>query len=74
AGGWVHSVAFSGDGNRLCWVGHDSSVSVADANRQSSVTRLKTEFLPFLSCVWVGNNSFVAALDMSQKKEAGGLR
>nr|CAD7409388.1 unnamed protein product [Timema poppensis] len=94
-GGWVHSVAFSGDGNRLCWVGHDSSVSVADANRQSSVTRLKTEFLPFLSCVWVGNNSFVAAghsccpmlysvneagqlylnskLDMSQKKEAGGL-
>nr|CAD7201901.1 unnamed protein product [Timema douglasi] len=72
-----------------------SSVSVADANRQSSVTRLKTEFLPFLSCVWVGNNSFVAAghsccpmlysvneagqlylnskLDMSQKKEAGGL-
>ncbi|KAJ9591775.1 hypothetical protein L9F63_001711, partial [Diploptera punctata] len=94
-GGWVHSVAFSGDGNRVCWVGHDSSVSVADATHQMAVTKLRTEFLPFLSCVWIGPNSLVAAghsccpmlysinesgqlylnckLDVSQKKEAGGL-
>jgi actin related protein 2/3 complex subunit 1A/1B len=63
-GGWVHSVAFSGDGNRVCWVGHDSSVSVADATRQMTVNKLRTEFLPFLSCVWVGPNSLVAAVSI----------
>ena len=31
-GGWVHSVSFSGDGQRLAWVGHDSSISVVDAS------------------------------------------
>jgi actin related protein 2/3 complex subunit 1A/1B len=30
-GGWVHSVSFSPSGNKLAWIGHDSSVSVADA-------------------------------------------
>lgn len=27
-GGWIHSVNFSGDGNKVCWVAHDSSVNV----------------------------------------------
>ncbi len=31
-GGWVHSISFSPSGCRLCWVAHDSSVSVVDAN------------------------------------------
>ena len=31
AGGWVHDVSFSHDGELLAWVGHDSSVSVANA-------------------------------------------
>jgi len=30
-GGWVHSVSFSPSGDKLAWIGHDSSVSVADA-------------------------------------------
>jgi actin related protein 2/3 complex subunit 1A/1B len=30
-GGWVHGVSFSPSGNKLAWVGHDSSVSVVDA-------------------------------------------
>ena len=30
-GGWVHSVSFSTNGEKLAWVGHDSSVSVANA-------------------------------------------
>jgi len=30
SGGWVHSVAFSPSGNKLAWVGHDSSISVVD--------------------------------------------
>ena len=29
-GGWVHSVSFSPSGNKLAWVGHDSSISVAN--------------------------------------------
>ncbi|XP_046750175.1 actin-related protein 2/3 complex subunit 1A-B isoform X2 [Diprion similis] len=60
-GGWVHSVAFSQCGNKVCWIGHDSSVCVADASKGNTVTRLPTEHLPFLSCIWVGPNSIVAA-------------
>lgn len=33
-GGWVHGVSFSASGNKLAWVGHDSSVSVADASQE----------------------------------------
>ena len=29
-GGWVHSVSFSPSGNKLAWVGHDSSISVVN--------------------------------------------
>lgn len=32
-GGWVHGVSFSASGNRLAWVSHDSTVSVADASK-----------------------------------------
>ncbi|XP_034233577.1 actin-related protein 2/3 complex subunit 1A-B [Thrips palmi] len=60
-GGWIHGVSFSGDGNRICWVGHDSSISVADASRAMAVVKLRTEFLPFNTCTWVGPNSIVVA-------------
>jgi len=30
-GGWVHDVSFSASGDRLAWVGHDSSITVVDA-------------------------------------------
>ena len=43
-GGWVHSVSFSADGNRLAWVGHDSSVSVADATRGMAIYKVYIEF------------------------------
>ena len=42
-GGWVHSVSFSSDGNKLAWVGHDSSISVADATRDMATHKLKTQ-------------------------------
>lgn len=29
-GGWVHSVSFSASGDKLAWVGHDSSVAVVN--------------------------------------------
>uniref|UniRef100_A0A1B6M8N3 Actin-related protein 2/3 complex subunit n=1 Tax=Graphocephala atropunctata TaxID=36148 RepID=A0A1B6M8N3_9HEMI len=60
-GGWIHSVSFSGDGTRVCWVSHDASVCVADASRNNAVSKLRTECLPFLSCVWVSSNAVVAA-------------
>lgn len=59
-GGWVHSVSFSADGNRIAWVGHDSSINVADASQGKAVYKLKTEYLPFLGCIWITNNSLVA--------------
>ncbi|XP_011304213.1 actin-related protein 2/3 complex subunit 1A [Fopius arisanus] len=60
-GGWVHSVVFSPCGNKICWVAHNSSICVADATKGNAVMRLYTEHLPFLSCVWVGPNSIIAA-------------
>ncbi|KAK6643672.1 hypothetical protein RUM43_005182 [Polyplax serrata] len=92
SGGWIHSVAFSMDGSRLCWVAHDSSINVADSQ---TVCKLKTEYLPFKCCLWIGKNTIVAAghgccpmlfsvdsnnhitflskLDISQKRETGGI-
>lgn len=32
AGGWVHDVSFSPKGDKLAWIGHDSSISVVNAN------------------------------------------
>lgn len=60
-GGWIHSVSFSADGNRICWVGHDSAINVADTSIGNQVLRLKTEFLPFLCCDWISPNSIVVA-------------
>ncbi|KOB68309.1 Suppressor of profilin 2 [Operophtera brumata] len=59
-GGWVHSVSFSADGNKVAWVGHDSSVNVADASQGRAVYKLKTRCLPFLVCTWITNNSLIA--------------
>nr|CAG4643941.1 EOG090X05RK [Lepidurus arcticus] len=60
-GGWVHSVSFSASGDRLCWVGHDSSISVVDANKGMLISVLRTDFLPFLACTWVSEFGVVAA-------------
>ena len=62
SGGWVHSVNFSSTGDRVAWVGHDSSISVADASKGMSVTVIRTDFLPFLSCLWVSENRLIAAV------------
>lgn len=60
-GGWVHSVSFSGDGSKICWVGHDSAINIADATNGNAVFKLKTEFLPFLSCHWISASSILVA-------------
>lgn len=58
----MHSVSFSATGDRVAWVGHDSSISVADATKGMAVSVIRTDFLPFLSCLWVSDNSLVAAV------------
>lgn len=62
-GGWLHSVAFSKDGNKLCWTSHDGSINVADGSQGGApvVTKLKTDSLPFLTCLWLSNTHIVAA-------------
>ncbi|XP_061416181.1 actin-related protein 2/3 complex subunit 1A-like [Lethenteron reissneri] len=60
-GGWVHGVCFSGSGNKVAWVSHDSTISIADATRNMESSHLKTEFLPLLSIIFVTENSIVSA-------------
>ena len=57
----MHSVSFSATGDKLAWVGHDSSISVVAAANQSQICTIKGEFLPLLTCTWISNNSVVAA-------------
>lgn len=58
-GGWIHSVSFSHDGCRLAWVGHDSSIAVADAGM--AMMKLKTDLLPLLTVTWIGPSCLLAA-------------
>lgn len=60
-GGWVHAVSFSADGSKLAWVGHDSSISVADANKEMMVMKLRTDMLPMLTLTWLTGKTLVAA-------------
>jgi len=60
-GGWVHAVSFSADGSKLAWVGHDSSISVADAAKDMMVMKLRTDLLPMLTLTWLSPNTLVAA-------------
>lgn len=34
--GWVHSICFAESGNRVAWVGHDSTVCLWDANKKTA--------------------------------------
>ena len=60
-GGWVHDVSFSADGMKLAWVGHDSSISVADASKDMVVMKLRTELLPMLTLTWITPSTLLAA-------------
>jgi len=57
--GWVHGVAFSPSGDKLAMVTHGSVVAVACGG--GDVMSLRTPHLPFNDCLWVTENSFVAA-------------
>jgi actin related protein 2/3 complex subunit 1A/1B len=57
--GWVHEVAWSPSGNRLAFVGHDSSVTFVDA--PSNQQRLTLSTLPFRSLTFLSENTIAAA-------------
>ena len=56
----VHGVAFSPSGERLAMVSHGSIVAVAYGG--SEMTPIRSEFLPFNSCLWLSEKSVVAAV------------
>jgi len=60
-GGWIHCVSFSPDGSKVAWVAHDSSINVADPSKGNGFIKLKTEYLPFLSCTWISPKTIIAA-------------
>lgn len=61
SGGWIHSVSFNNSGDLMAWVGHDSSINLVNAAADMKVTKLKTSYLPFLTIMWAGPQSLVAA-------------
>lgn len=60
-GGWVHDVSFSSDGSKIVWVGHDSAINVGDAKNGMSMTKLKTEYLPFMCVDFISPRSIIVA-------------
>ncbi|XP_076329119.1 actin-related protein 2/3 complex subunit 1A-like isoform X2 [Tachypleus tridentatus] len=60
-GGWIHCVSFSTNGNKLAWVSHNSTISVVDAEADMKLVTLRTQYLPFITCLWSSEDSIVAA-------------
>lgn len=60
-GGWVHDVKFSPSGSKICWVGHDSSLSVVQGGENAEVANVQFGNLPFVTTVWLSEGTLVAA-------------
>eukprot|EP00128_Syssomonas_multiformis_P018607 Colp12_sorted_trinity150504_noHs@19934 len=58
-GGWVHDVKFSPSGDKIAWVGHNASFSVAVGG--GAVQTLFTKELPYRAVLWLNESSVVAA-------------
>lgn len=61
--GWVQGIAFSPSGNKLVFVGHDSTISVAECHPGAAPTLcvLKTKLLPMMDCMFLAESMVVAA-------------
>lgn len=59
-GGWVHDIVFSPSGSKVGWVGHDSSISVAQGGEGTEVATCISNNLPFMSCLWLSESTLVA--------------
>jgi len=62
AGGWVHDVAFTPDGENLAYASHDSTLSIASGPEAKTPVNasLKTTSLPFTHLLWVTGKSLIA--------------
>jgi len=59
-GGWVQSVQWSPNGSKLAFVGHDSTLSVADISGGSpSVDTVRWNELPFRDLLWIADNKII---------------
>lgn len=56
--GWVMDVAFSPDGEKLSFVGHDSSVTVVDCSTLDQHTT-KTNILPFTAILFIDETNII---------------
>jgi len=65
AGGWVHAVAFSPSGDALAFASHDSTITVVypsgPEQAPQAVYTVRVPSLPFLSMLFVSENTIVAA-------------
>jgi hypothetical protein len=61
--GWVHAVDWSPSGNRMVFVGHDSTVTFVDVTNGApgDVQAIRVSELPFMSVRFVDENNAVAA-------------
>jgi actin related protein 2/3 complex subunit 1A/1B len=59
--GWVHSVSFDETGDKVAFVGHDSTITVVDKSTGAPEAVVKTPYLPFRCCTWITPDSVVAA-------------
>jgi len=61
--GWVQGIAFSPSGNRLAFVGHDSTVSVAECydGAEPGLYVTKMKLLPMMDCMFLDENRLVVA-------------
>jgi len=57
--GWVMDVAFSPSGDKLSFVGHDSSVTIVDCKSLDQHTT-KTNILPFTAIIFVDETNIIA--------------
>jgi len=61
--GWVQGIAFSPSGNRLAFVSHDSTVSVAECHEgaEPTVSVTKMKLLPMMDCMFLDETKIVVA-------------
>jgi len=57
--GWVHAIKWSPSGNRLVYVGHDSSINFAEVGPPPVVQNVKLHSLPFRDVLFLTEDSLV---------------
>jgi len=57
--GWVMDVAFSPEGDKLTFIGHDSSITIVDCGSLDQHTK-KTNVLPFSAILFIDETNIIA--------------